>query len=176
MAGVASLIALLAGRVFPIEYPWRWALIPVMIWLVGVLGYSLFRPLPPMRIARRADAELHLKERLSSSLALDDIRDSDVYASFEPHLVERAHSDALQAVRHIHPPRDFPLRAQRRELLISAGMLAAALLLVWLPNPMDKIIAERKAVEQEARRQAEKNRRAARRNREVTRNEPRRTR
>jgi hypothetical protein len=156
LAGAAALVLLIAGRIFPIEHPWRWALVPIALWLVGVLGYALFRPLPPMRVARRADAELHLKERLSSSLALDEIRDSAVYASFDAHLVERAHADALQAVRHIHPPRDFPLRAQRRDLLISAGMLVAALLLVWLPNPMDKIIAERKAVEQEARRQAEK--------------------
>ncbi len=142
-AGAVSLLALLAGRIWPIESPWKWALAPLAAWLLGVLGYALFRPLPAMRVARKTDAELGLKERLSTSLALDKATGSPVYASFKPELVDKAHADALHAARAIDPARDFPLQASRRALLIAGGMLLASALLIWLPNPMDKIIAER---------------------------------
>src|SRR5512142_651011 len=77
-AGAVSLLVLLAGRIWPIENPWQWALAPLAAWLLGVLGYALFRPLPAMRVARKTDAELGLKARLSTSLALDASIDSPV--------------------------------------------------------------------------------------------------
>jgi hypothetical protein len=100
-AGLLALLALLAGRVFPIPRLGLWAALPYAAWLAGWVGYALFRPLPPMRVARRVDAELGLKERLSSSLALEQAAGSPVYASFEPELVEKAHADALRAARRV---------------------------------------------------------------------------
>ena len=110
-AGAAALLVLLAGRIWPIEQPWKWALVPHCAWLVRRCGYSLFHPSPSMRVARRVDAELHLKERLSTSLALDEARGSAVFSSFEPDLIRKAHADALQTAQRIDPGRDFPLRA-----------------------------------------------------------------
>lgn len=152
--GMAAL-ALLAGRLWPIERVWIGALAALGLWLAGVTAWALFRPLPVMRVARLADAELRLKERLSSSLALDREKDAAVAAAFDPRLVTQAHADALRAARAIQPTRDFPLRWERRPLTAAAGLLLAAGLLYWLPNPMDRVIAERQAVAQEAQRQAQ---------------------
>lgn len=159
-AGILSVLVLLAGRIWPIEQPWKGALIPLAAWLLGVFGYALFRPMPPMRVARQADAELHLKERLSTSLALDALHDarksqSTVFASFDTELVNKAHADALHAARAIDPAHDFPVLAQRRALLTAGGLLLVSMLLVWLPNPMDAVIAERKEVAREAARQGQ---------------------
>ncbi|RPJ41239.1 MAG: hypothetical protein EHM21_13445, partial [Chloroflexi bacterium] len=49
LAGAAALLVLLAGRIWPIEQPWKWALVPVLAWLVMTVGYSLFHPSPSMR-------------------------------------------------------------------------------------------------------------------------------
>src|SRR5512144_1675724 len=110
LAGLAALLVMLAGRIWPIERLWLWALIPLAAWLLVVMGYALFRPLPVMRVARRVDGELHLKERLSTSLALDAEQDSPVYAAFVPDLIDKAHTDAVHTARLIQPARDFPLR------------------------------------------------------------------
>jgi len=153
-AGLVSLLVLLAGRVFPIPRLWLWAALPLAAWLAGWLGYALLRRLPPMHVARQVDAELRLKERLSTSLALEQTAGSPLHASFAPDLVEQTHADALLAARQIEPARDFPLRARRRPLLVAAGLLLAAAALVYLPNPMDAVLEEQRAVAEEAQRQA----------------------
>ncbi|MBE0695311.1 MAG: hypothetical protein IH586_00135, partial [Anaerolineaceae bacterium] len=152
-AVLASLLVILAGRLFPIEIKER-VLAPLVLWLAGNIGYAIFRPLSIQRTARQADYELHLKERLSTSLALETSVDSPVYASFAPTLVEFAHLDALRTAQGIKPSEDFPLRLMRRPLFIAAGLLAAALVFNFLPNPMEAVISERKAVAEEAKRQA----------------------
>lgn len=155
LAVTTALLVLLAGRIFPIETLWMWALVGPGIWLLGIIAFALFRPLPVMWVARLADGELRLKERLSSSLSLDRAKESPVYAAFAPALVAQAHTDALHTARLIEPARDFPLHLERRGLGIALGLLVAAGLLYWLPNPMDSVIAERKAVAKEAQRQAQ---------------------
>lgn len=155
LAVAAALLVLLAGRFFPIDSLGLWSLIGPGVWLVSVLAYALLRPLPAMRVARRADAELRLKERLSTSLALDRSKDAPWYAAFTPTLVAQAHADALRAARAIQPARDLPIRLARTPVAVAAGFLLAAGLLFWLPNPMDQVIAERKAVAKEAQRQAQ---------------------
>jgi septal ring factor EnvC (AmiA/AmiB activator) len=146
-------LVLLAGRVFPIErINWAWA--SLALWLAGCTSYALAHPLPDMHIARQVDVELNLKERLSTSLALEKEQGSRLFASFAPELVKKEHQDALRAAQAIDPARDFPLRIERRAMSRAAGLLAAALLLTFLPNPMDAVIAERKSVVEAARRQA----------------------
>lgn len=154
-AGVLSLLILLAGRIWPIEQPWKWALVPLAAWFVGVVAYALIRPLSMMRVARRADSELRLKERLSTSLALDASHDSPIFASFQPNLVQKTYADAIHAAQNIDPARDFPLHAIRKPLITAGVILLISLLMLWLPNPMDSVIRERKAVAEEAKRQAE---------------------
>ena len=72
---VACLVGLLiqiAGRVQPLENFWLWTMVPLVVWALMVLGISLFNPLPLMRVARRVDAELGLKERLATALMFGD--------------------------------------------------------------------------------------------------------
>lgn len=150
-----SLAVIGVTRIFPIdEQAWKGALIPLGLWLAWLVVHGLRRQ-PDMTVALRADAELHLKERLSTSLALERAQGSAVYAAFVPELVGKAHADALHAAQGIDPARDFPLRLRRRAMAVAAGLLIATVLLAALPNPMDAVIAQRKAVAAEAKRQAQ---------------------
>ncbi len=162
LPALAALLWVFGGRVWPLDYPRAWLLAPFGLWLLVVLAWSVFRPLPAMRVARRVDAELGLKERLSTSLALaqgENASDSFQHlrhAVFAPALVERLHGDALAAARGIRPRQDFPLAWLRRPLQVALAVSLMAGLLLWAPNPMDAVIAERRAVEQAAREQAER--------------------
>ena len=159
-AGLACGLILLAGRVWPIEKLGVWALAPWGLWLIGVLGYSLLRSLPPMRVARQVDAELGLKERLSTSLALDALREPTagsagaLLATFQPDLVDIQQRDALETARRIRVNQDFPLRFARKPWLAAAALVVVAIVLARLPNPMDKVLAEREAVRHAAEQQA----------------------
>jgi uncharacterized coiled-coil DUF342 family protein len=158
IAGLVSVLILLAGRIWPVANLRWWALIPLAAWLLASVGYALFYRLPPLKVALRVDNELHLKERLSTSLAVDGGGSKSVeavIASFAPELVDRMHTDALSAARGIIPTRDFPLRTERRPLLSAGVALLIALVLVFLPNQMDAVLREREAVRQAVDRQAE---------------------
>mgnify|MGYP000869339183 FL=1 len=162
LPALAALLLVVAGRIWPLDYARAWLAAPFGLWLLAVLGWSALRPLPTMRVARRVDRELELKERLSTSLALGQGADaaSSSYehlrrAVFEPHLVQRLHEDALSAARGIRPREDFPMAWLRRPLIAAAVTALLAVALVFLPNPMDAVIAERRAVEEAAQRQAE---------------------
>jgi len=153
----AALLAALFGqvlkRLFPIDLgAWAWA--PIGLWLAGNILFALARPISLMRTARQVDRELCLKERLSSSLAFDADQNSPAFATFSPALVQQAHQDALHFAALIQPRRDFPIRFRRKPLSIAGGLLVAALALSFLANPMDAIIAQRKAVAEAARQQA----------------------
>ena len=152
----ASLIAIF-GRLVPVEGLLFWTLAPLAVWLAGVLAYSLLRPLPDPKVAGRVDLELGLKERLSTSLALEQAQSLLPVAGVlvSPILVDRQRQDALQKAAAIEPGKAFPLQILRRPVMV-AGLLAAlvAALLV-LPNPMDTVLAEREAIRQEAEQQAQ---------------------
>jgi hypothetical protein len=168
-AGLGALLVQLAGRVWPIQNLWIWTLAPLAAWLVMVLASTLLRPEPPKQVARRADLELSLKERLSTALALETWtaagaladEDSAVHAwkaasAFETGLVQRQRWDALTTARGIALHRAFSLHWLRRPTLLAGILLAGTLALALLPNPMDAILAERAAVAQAAEEQAEK--------------------
>ena len=70
LPALAALLLVVAGRIWPLDYARAWLAAPFGLWLLAVLGWSALRPLPTMRVARRVDRELELKERLSTSLAL----------------------------------------------------------------------------------------------------------
>lgn len=151
---LVSICILITARLFPIPMPWKWALLPLVTWFFGFIGYMMFKPLNVMRVARRADAELDLKERLSTSLALDEEKNDPIYASFNQDLIDKTHDDALVALEKIDVPAAFPLTVLRRPLMASAGLLLTALLLIFLPNPMDLVIAERLEIAKETARQS----------------------
>lgn len=151
---IAALVALLIqglGRLLPIEGLGWWTAAPFILWLLGVIGYSAFRPQTTMHVARRVDIELGLFERLSTNLAMRAMPQA-----FAPTLVEAQSTDAIRVARAIDPSRAYSLTLKRRHLG-SAALLSLAVLLISLaPNPMQSVLAERRAVENTAQHQAER--------------------
>jgi hypothetical protein len=111
MACLAGALIQIAGRVWPLERLWLWTLTPLVAWALMVLAILLLDPLPPMRVARRVDAELGLKERLATALILEggkvgkmeDWKDGNAgdaihpssLPSFQPSLIRLQRWDAL---------------------------------------------------------------------------------
>ena len=76
--------------------------------------------------------------------------------TFQPGLVALQRRDALAVARAIEPRKAFPLRWLRRPILLAAALLAATGALIVLPNRMDAVLEERRAVAQAATEQAER--------------------
>ncbi|MEW5958133.1 MAG: PT domain-containing protein [Chloroflexota bacterium] len=70
-----------------------------------------------------------------------------------PNLISLQLGDALAAARRISP-NQLARRLPRRPLWLAGGLLALAVILALLPNPMDVILAQRAAVRQAAQEQA----------------------
>ena len=104
-----------------------------------------------MRVARRVDLELGLKERLSTATALHSCA-----LSLQQDLVAKQSQDALAIAQSIEPRSAFPLRWQWRPLALAGALIAGVVLLSLLPNPMDALIAERAEVAAAVREQAER--------------------
>lgn len=156
---LGGLLMQLAGRLWPVERLWLWTAAPVAASLLAVAAYSLLRRLPPLKVARRTDEELGLKERLSTALLLEDWRrarsEGREASAFQPSLVALQERDALAAARGLDLRRDLPLPWLKRPLMAAAGLAALALVLGFVPNPMDAVLEERRAVAQAAEEQAE---------------------
>jgi hypothetical protein len=171
IACLAGVLIQIAGRAQPLERLWLWTLAPVIGWALIVLAISLLHALPPMRVARRVDAELGLKERLATALLLEDWkvrrlenwRDESagdtiqptILPSFHPSIMTLQRQDAFATAQAIDPRRAFPLRWLRGPLLLAAALVVAAVALAVLPNPMDVVLAERVAAAQALEEQAE---------------------
>lgn len=151
LAVLASLLAQIAGRLWPIQHRGAWTLVPIGIWLLLVLGWMVFEPRPLLKAARRVDVELNLRERLSTALALHQQP-----GNFPVHLLQAQRQDALTAARQINPAQSFPFALQARPLALACILIVAVVASIWLPNRMDAILAERAAVAQAAQDQAEK--------------------
>jgi hypothetical protein len=149
LACAAGALIQLAGRLWPVERLWLWALAPLVAWLLIIIALSLLKPLPSVRVARRLDAELALKERLATALMLEGRE-----TGFQLALVALQRQDALKAARSIDLRRALPLRWLKRPLWLAAALLTVAVALAVLPNPMDAVLAERAAVAQAAEEQA----------------------
>ncbi|MFQ5856186.1 MAG: hypothetical protein ACE5LU_11135 [Anaerolineae bacterium] len=155
LALVGTGIVLFAGRFWPIEHLGRWAGVPPLIWLIAVLGYAVFRPLPLPTVARRADVMLKLKERLSTALELAmQGAQAPSRARRGSKLVERQWNDAMAVARQINPRRDIRLAVDRQALRWAGVAVAAVLTLAIMPNPMDAVLEHRAAVREAAQDQA----------------------
>lgn len=150
-AALAVAAIQILGRILPIEQLHLWSTIPLGVWFLICGLISIAAPLPLMRVARRVDLQLHLHERLSTALAYENDR-----LAADPDLVGKQRRDALQAARLIEPRRDLPHSWKLRPLLIAGVLLAAAVVSAVLPNRMDAVLAQRRAVQAEAARQAER--------------------
>mgnify|MGYP005842156501 CR=1 FL=1 len=140
LAAAATTLVALAGRLLPIAHLRLWAAAPLLLWLLGVIGYALFRPMPPARVARRVDQLLGLRERLATALELHDRDAHDL-------LSERQQEDAGALARTLTAGQ-LPLRVDRQPLLWAIPpLILSALLLFVLPNPQDQALAQRQAVQ-----------------------------
>jgi hypothetical protein len=170
LAGLVALLIQFVGRIWPVSHLWLWSLAPLLGWLLAVPMWSWLRPMSLSRVARRCDAELGLKERLSTAVVLEGwkagrleglsqftnppISQSTNLPIFQPSLVALQQQDALATARSIDPRHAFPLAWRRRPLLLAALLAAMVVALAVLPNRMDAVLAERAAVAQAAREEA----------------------
>lgn len=137
------------GRFRPTENLLAWTLTPLVAWFISMFGIVALRPMPSLNVARRVDIELGLKERLSTALVLQEWPNA-----FPTRLTQAQQHDALATARTINPATAFPFVWMQRHLLIASIMCGCLLALIWLPNPMDSILAQRAAIAQAAEEQA----------------------
>jgi hypothetical protein len=124
------------ARFVPLELTLRIAAsgIPVAFAAVGV-AWIVARP-RPMKLMRTADLRLGLKERLSTAW--------ERRASNGP-LDAALRRDALEKAGRAQLSAAFPVGLRRGELLLTAAVAVAAVGLLLLPNPMDQVLAQRRA-------------------------------
>jgi len=143
------------GRFWPLAHLPVWVLVPILLWLVLIMGFIWLQPMSLMLAARRVDAELRLKERLSTAVYLkaqigihleDQGITSQTQPGFQSELVTLQQQDALASARSIYPHQAFPLQWRRKSLLLTAPLVVTIAVLAILPNPMDAILAKRAAL------------------------------
>ena len=141
MAVLSGLLVHLAGRFLPIQNLLLWSFLPLIIWIFLLSGYIVFHPLSLMQTAKRVDQVLGLRQRLSTALALETIE-----PGFPIYLITAQQQDALKHARAIQPAKDLPFIWQPKHLLVSVFLSLLLLTSLFLPNPMDDVLAERAAV------------------------------
>lgn len=149
-----ALLVQLGGRILPIERLDRWSLAAFPVWLLACLVWASFHPQPLMKVARRVDLVLSLRERLSTALVFESLP-----LSTDPvftDLVRSQHRDAVATASAIAPSQALPLTWRPRPLAAACVLAVLVFLAAWLPNPMDTVLAQRQAVREEAARQAER--------------------
>lgn len=140
---VAGLIAV-AARLWPLlALPWLVALAGLwaLVGLMTALSIVWLWPRSPLARARVFDRRLGLRERFSTAV---EIQQGAIAVPEWMALKQLA--DALNAAQEADPAAAIPLRIDIRDwfpAVISLALLAAAL---WLPNPMQDVLAERAAV------------------------------
>ncbi len=140
---VAGLIAV-AARLWPLlALPWLVALAGLwaLVGLMTALSIVWLWPRSPLARARFFDWRLDLRERLSTAVEIEQGA-----VSVPEWMARKQLADALDAAQEADPAAAIPLRIDIRDWLpavISLALLAAAL---WLPNPMQDVLAERAAV------------------------------
>lgn len=147
-AGAGLATALLAvARLIPLgwEQPVAATLVAAPA-LVGVLA-GLSAPLKPSLVARAADRDLDSGDRIATSLELKGAPDR--------FRIGREQIDATEELLSgIRSQLAAPMRLPQRVSVLAALGLAAASLLLYLPNPahaeLDRRAAEARAVEEEA--------------------------
>ncbi|PLS80506.1 MAG: hypothetical protein CYG59_07515, partial [Chloroflexi bacterium] len=140
LPGTLCVLVQAVGRLVPIPHLVFWSLAPLGLWLAGLLGYLLVRRITPVKAARRADLMLGLRERFSTALELNTKPELDEVEQLQQ-------ADALAVASRV-APRQLGWAFDRRSLAYFAGPLLLGLLLNFVPNPQERILAQRAAVQQ----------------------------
>ena len=155
LPAAAMLLVQLLGRVLPLENLRLWTWLPLGVWLVVLPAFSLLRRFTLLRAARRADEDLGLYERLSSALELE-LAVNNPGQAFPAELLQAQRGDALISARAIDPRRDLPFSWLRRPLITAAVLGLLTVLSIFIPNPMDDVLEQRRAVARAAAEQADR--------------------
>jgi len=118
--------------------------------IVAAAGVGWMRSRPDLgRVARTADARLGLAERLASAHAFAGASGAAGAAAPGageagglPALLE---ADALAHAAGRQPGEAYPIRRHRPSVLIAGSSALALVVLAFLPNPMDAVVAQRRA-------------------------------
>ncbi len=155
IACAACAVILLSGRLWPIDGYRAVAGGLLAGWLIGWAIYSVTRSITPFRVARRADVELNLRDRLATALVLSDPEGTEM-TGFDDSLAMLQVTDALVVAQSIAPRRAFPVRIERAHMLRAAAAALVSIGLLVLPNPMDAVVTQRAQVAQTAQAEAAK--------------------
>src|SRR5438067_12807115 len=123
-------------RFVPMERALRVAALGVPVAFAAVaVAWIAARPSLP-GLMRRADLQLGLKERLSTAWE----------RRLESGPMDGAlRRDALENAARARLAAAYPVGLRRGEILLTVAVAVAAIGLVLLPNPMDQLIAQRRA-------------------------------
>ncbi|MEF3272826.1 MAG: hypothetical protein K6356_00245 [Chloroflexus sp.] len=138
IAWTASAVIAAIGWLIPIPNLTWWALIPVVLWVLVIIGIAALKPLPPRRAAQRVDRLLNLRERLSTAIELHETGAATPLASYQQ-------ADASALALQLHP-RQIRFAVPRRPLLVALVPMLITIALLGLPNPMNQVLAERAEV------------------------------
>jgi cell division protein FtsB len=125
-AGAAAVVVVAADRFFALGFfrPWGLAVLAALGAAVAAGLWLRQRP-SLLSVAVRVDGELGLKERISTTLALEQSSDPFALA---------ARKEALQAADRIDLKGKFPVRLSRRWLWPAFSWLAVAAVFLFLPT------------------------------------------
>ncbi|MFN8524025.1 MAG: hypothetical protein U0821_13085 [Chloroflexota bacterium] len=145
---------LLGARVFPYLVPAA-GLIAVPLLLLSAVAVWTVAWRPPMaRLARAADRELGLKERLTTAVEIQAGGSSA--GSIGAMMQGLQLRDALQHFSGTEPLEAFPIKLARRELITLAALTILAVALVLVPNSMSRVVRQREQVQQAVKLEAER--------------------
>ncbi len=151
-AALVALVVQVVAWLRPVERAGLYSAVALGAGLASWAAWALARPLPLGRVALQADVEAGLKERLTTALEL-------LHSGSPPAgMGRRQLHDALRAAEAA--ARDagelFPLRWDRRFVALWAGLLFLTVALALLPNPQREVLAERRAMRELARQEAQR--------------------
>lgn len=123
---------------------------PLLLCPLGGALWGGWRPRPVIEQLRRLERATGLAERLSTAWELH----TGVITS-SPALREAQRAETARALQSLDPRRAFPLRPSPAAATLNGALLLAVLAALFVPNPQERVLAERAALQQAAARQAE---------------------
>ena len=143
---VAILLAV-SARLWPILPQSTLTILSIVLGLLGgvvaLLIVWLWRR-SPLELAQRFDQAFGLKERMSTAVEIAEGQLSIRSAE----LATRQHDQALREAARVEPREHIPLRATWWEWLIPLALIGAMVAALYLPNPQDNVLAERRSIQQ----------------------------
>lgn len=123
---------------------------PLLLCPLGGALWGGWRPRPVIEQLRRLERATGLAERLSTAW---ELHAGSITSS--PALREAQRAETARALQGLDPRRAFPLRLSPAAAILNGALLLAVLAALLVPNPQERVLAERAALQQAAARQAE---------------------